>query len=104
MEPEVLFRNWRSRRQLKEFVATADPVTLAKEREALARENTEAPDLHNGPLLPTEVGTEVLAAPRRFFFGNAWGVPALKPSDSSFKVRGLIDPADFDQSTPPRID
>ena len=94
----MLFRKWRTQRQLKEFIQTADPQAIAEERAALARENAEAPDLHHSPLTPTEIGTEIFPTSRRFLVGLFQaGIPALKPTESSFKVRGLIEPEGVDQ-------
>ena len=95
----MLLRSWRRKRQLREFVQSADPTILAQERAALLRENAEARDLKSGPLLPTDVEGGMLSASRRFYFGRGYGTPALKPTDSSFKVRGLIEP---EESSKPR--
>ena len=92
-----MLNKWRRKRAVREFVASADPEVLEQERAALARENSEAPDPMGAALLPTEVESEMLGASRKFYFGGAYGIPALKPTDSSFKVRGLIEPED---STP----
>lgn len=94
----MLLRKWRTQRQLKEFIQSADPQTVAEERAALARESAEAPDLRSTPLVPTEVGAELFSVSRRFVTGlQQRGIPALKPTDSSFKVRGLIEPEGIDQ-------
>ena len=97
-ECSLIFRGWRTKRQLRNFVQSADPQLLAEERAALARENAEAPDLRHSPLTPTEIGTEIFPTSRRFLVGLfQTGIPALKPTDSSFKVRGLIEPEGIDQ-------
>ena len=93
----MLFRKIRTKLQLKDFQERADPALLAEEIEALKRENAEAPNPH-GPLTPTPIGAEILPTTRRFFGAQYQTIiPALKPSESSWKVRGMIEPEGVDQ-------
>lgn len=88
----MIFRNFRTKRQLREFQASADPLTLAAEKAALERENAEAPS-SSTPQLPTSVGVEMLDKAYRGFRPP----PALKPTDSSWKMRDDYEPEKFDK-------
>jgi len=95
----VLFRKWRTQRQLKEFIQTADPQAVAEERAALARENAEAPDVGKNPLVPTDVGAEMISASRRFENGGLRGIPAINrtaPQFRTFDVNTLGEKAEED--------
>lgn len=88
----VLFRKSRTKRQLSHFQSSLNESELAEERAALTRENAEAPDLTGSPLTPTGIGVELLSATNVSLF-----IPALKPTDSGFKRRGLIEPEALDE-------
>jgi len=87
----MLFRNFRTKRQLAEFQKNADPLVLAEEKAALEREDAEAPSA-SSPVLPTAIGAEMLNKSYRGFRP----VTALKPNDSSWKQRQDYEPEKFD--------
>jgi len=89
----MLFRNFRTKRQIKSLLEHADPRVIAEEKAALARENMEAPDVKHSPLIPTGVGAELLD---KSYKGYKPPV-ALKPNDSSWKMRHDYEPEKFDQ-------
>ncbi len=81
----MIFRKNRTRDEVKEWLDTADPKEIAEEKAALEREDAEA---HGGlpkPDLPSDIGVELIGKAR---FGQ-WISPALKPTDSGFKLRGM---------------
>ncbi len=85
MGVQMLFRKIRKRDEVKEWLGTADPKEIAEEKAALTREDAEA---HGGlpkPALPTDIGVELIGKSR---FAQ-WISPALKPTDSGFKLRGM---------------
>ena len=93
----MLFRKIRTKNQIQEFREHADPAQLAQEIEALKRENSEAPN-PEGPLTPTSIGAEIFPTTRRFFGASFERIiPELSPSESSWKVRGMIEPEGIDQ-------
>lgn len=88
----MLFRKSRTKRQLAHFQSSASESELAQEKAALTRENAEAPDLTGSPVTPTGIGVELLNATNETLF-----IPALKPTDNGFKLRGLIEPEGLDE-------
>jgi hypothetical protein len=93
----MVFRKLRTKRQIRDFQENADPALLAQEIAALKRENSEAPN-PEGPLTPTSIGAEIFPTTRRFFGASFERIiPALSPSESSWKVRGMIEPEGIDQ-------
>ena len=92
----ILFRKFRTKRQIQEFKEHADPALLAEEIEALKRENAEAPSA-DGPLTPTSIGTEIFPRYRKFFsVVRTYGIPILNPRESSWNANGIIEPENFD--------
>jgi len=65
----VLFRKSRDENQIETLVHPSDPKVIAEEKAALERENAEATDYENTPLLPTDIGVELM--PKR---GMAWRI------------------------------
>ena len=89
----MIFRSLRTKRQLQRFQETADPEAIATEKAALERENSEAPNKKSQTFLPTGIGTELMDQSYRGFRP----VPALKPTDSSWKMRDDYEPEKFDE-------
>ena len=89
----MIFRTFRTKRQLQEFQETADPRAIEAERAALERENAEAPNKNSKTFLPTDIGTELMDQSYKGFRP----VPALKPTDSSWKMRDDYEPEKFDE-------
>ena len=56
----MVFRKLRTKRQIRDFQENADPALLAQEIAALKRENAEADNSTSGPLLPTDLESEIL--------------------------------------------
>lgn len=89
----MIFRNFRTKRAIKEFQATADPQTLAEEKAALLPEDAQSPNKSGMGQSPTPIGTEIMNQGYKGFRP----IPALKPTDSSWKQREDFEPERFDQ-------
>jgi len=89
----MLFRKYRTKRQIESLLQGADPRIIEEEKAALARENAEAPDAKHSPQIPTSVGAELL---NKSYKGYKPPV-ALKPTESSWKMRHDYEPEKFDQ-------
>ena len=76
----MIFRKNKTRDEVQEWLATADPKEIAIEKAALEREDAEA---HGGlakPVLPTEIGTNLID--QSLFRGRF--SPSLGRADNSF--------------------
>ena len=88
----ILFRKFRTKRQIQEFKEHADPALLAEEIEALKRENAEAPDSGIRPQLPTEIGTGQFPDSRNNFIrGFFFGPLRTKASMAQEQQKGSMD-------------